>query len=545
VLYLREYTPIGYLPDLAFRPKGSMPVQHPSVGGKVQIQVADLPEQTRSRLLAAIENPPKPAILISESRHRQAGAGIVIAALGLSLAFTEANGYRWQFDDKTVFFLLVVSSVLIGWLSAAYLIRWFRHGFGAYVLINPIYFLRFRFDRIEAIPLRAPDEDSNWSATQHSYSGSGYTDTTLRFGSRAEPQQLLKVKNLQQANDLLAVLKSFHSYVSELTLRQDNNTLRALDLLYEWRIREEQFPRPPVPKVSGLGYVANRLRPALLPALLGAAIFFTAVDPYNNYSDDELRWGAAEQASTATAYRLYDAARPDGRHVAQARGDIANLYEQATEKYRASAGPGSSQGIEAVIQVLQYAWNTGHYKVYVQFSGDNRIPPNIDDRIRAFSGVSQVIPVLPSFTSSLNQAREASILGRIVASFGKIIPGDILQFVADQPSPQDVGIRVAYLIEASGRDTYFPANQEHLPEAQRDWYTGVSFKWNVDVFVPSAESSAFHLSLESAPAQSFHVAYTRSETENQEFTPGEAYSAMADSAFDDFGSKLLSALSVD
>lgn len=511
----------------------------------MEIQVGDLPEQTRSRLLAAIENLPQPAILISESRHRQAGAGIVAAALGLSLAFTEANGYRWQFDEKAVFFPLVVSSVLIGWLSAVYLIRWFRHEFGAYVLINPLYFLRFRFDRIDAIPLRAPNEDCNWSASQYSHSGSGYTDTTLRFGSRAGPQQLLKVKNLQQANDLLAVLKGFHSYVSELTLRHDNNTLRTLDFLYEWRVREQQFPRAPVPKLSGLRHVAKRLRPVLLPAALGAAIFFIAVDPYNNYADDELRWQAAEQTSTAAAYRVYEAARPDGRHIFQAQQSIAGLYDQAAAKYRASAGQDTSQGINAVIQMLTYARSTDRYKVYVQFLGDNRIPSNIDDRIRSVSGFSRVIPVLPSFADVANRGREAAIMGRISTSFGKVIPGDILQFVAGEPSAQDVGIRVGYLIDASGDDLFYPKDQARLPQVQRDWYTGVSFAWDVKISIPSSQESAFRMSLHSAPADSFTVAYTRSSGEDQGFTPTEGYDAMAESAFDNFGSKFLSALSVE
>ena len=297
----------------------------------------------------------------------------------------------------------------------------------------------FSFYRIEAIPLAATKD---WDVKHRSDSRGDYTGTKFYFKSEAG-QHILKVKTLRVANDLVDALRRFPSYVADLVRREDTTTLYSYDLLYEWRAREEQFPRSPIPRTTGLAFVLKRIGPALLVGLFAVAVFFIAVDPYNNYCDDELRWRTAESASTATAYRLYLASRSDGRHVSQAHTAIAKLYERAAENYRGSAGFATSQGIEAVIKMLEYAKSSGHYKVSVDFSGENKIPINIEDRLRSLIDVPQIITIRSSFTPSLNQARETRILERISRSFGKVIPGDILQFAVARASPDVIGFTYA------------------------------------------------------------------------------------------------------
>jgi hypothetical protein len=134
-------------------------------------------------------------------------------------------------------------------------------------------------------------------------------------------------------------------------------------------------------------------------------------------------------------------------------------------------------------------------------------------------------------------------LRRISTSFGKIIPGDILQFDEGQATLRDCVFNVDYVIKASG-ELYYPEKQDHMSEDNRDWYTGISFTWNFNIVVPGMSATKFEFTLGSKPAQLFNVAYERSESNGAEFSPVQAYGAMADSAFDDFGSKLLTELSV-
>jgi hypothetical protein len=515
---------------------GSLPA---TLSPAQDIPVADLPDGSRSRLLAALKSGAPETFVINESKVGWAVVGLTGAVLGLGLVISQANGYKWQSDDRLSNLLLVIICFVIGWLAVRYLFRWIRVDFKATALINPLYFLRFRFDRIEAISLIGSNA---WDAKHHSDSRGNYAGTTFYFRA-AGRQHTLKIKAIRVANELILALNRFPALVANLIQNQNSTALYAFDLLYEWRRREESFPRAKVKRPTGLESLVRRVGPTLLVALVGTMTFFLIIVPYNDSCDDDLRWNTATTAATATAYRLYVATRPDGRHSSEANKAVDVLYDRAAANYRTSSGSVGSEGIEAVIKILEYAKATGHYKVAVNFSGVNDIPADIDAGLRSRYGLPRLVPVLPSFTASMNQAREDRILGRISTSFGKVIPGDILQFGAGRGSPRDPVFSVNYVIRDSG-ELYYPAKQEHIQEADRDWYTGISFAWKFNIVVPGPNTSTFQFSLDSQPARLFEVAYERSSTDAAEFSPVQAYGAMADSAFDDFGSKLLTELSV-
>jgi hypothetical protein len=503
------------------------------------IRVADLPDISRTRLLAALKTVPQETFVINESKLGWAAVGLTGSILGVIYVVSQANGYKWQSDDTSTNLLVVLVCFAIGYLSIAYLLRWLRSDFKATALLNPLYFLRFRFDRIEGVSLTSAGA---WDAKHLSDSRGVYSGTRFYFRGGSKEFTLM-VKSVQIANTLIVALKQFPILLSNLVETQDSHSLYALDLLYEWRHQEESFPRTSTKPAVGFRYLLTRLGPIVVAALVGVATFFLAIVPYNDACDDDLRWQTARTAATATAYRLYVASRPDGHHSTEAHTAIGVLYDKAADNYRTSTGVSGSQGIEAVISILEYAKATGHYKVVVRFMGDNQIPDNIDARLRSIYGTPRLVPVLPAFTDSINKTREARILQRISSSFGKIIPGDILQFAADQPNAHDPVFDVAYVIKASG-SLYYPVSQEHQPEANRDWYTGISFNWNFNIVVPGTSTSRFQFSLDSQPAHLFNVAYQQATNGSAPFSPDEAYGAMADSAFDDFGSKLLSQLSV-
>jgi hypothetical protein len=387
---------------------------------------------------------------------------------------------------------------------------------------------------MEAILLASTD---NWNVKHGSNSKGIYTGTRFDFQSDGH-HQVLKISSLGVANDLVAALKRFPAHIADLVQKQDVETLHAIDLLFEWRVRERQFPRGDDSRPGRFGAIVKRGALVLLPIIMAVVVFSTVIVPYNDYRDDEHRWSDAKAASSATAYRLYVALRPDGRHLSEAQGAIAGLYEKAARDYVNSARTETSQGTEAVIKMLEYAKTSGHYKVFVEFKGYNEIPPNIEDRLRAVHDFPQIISLGISFSPSTNETREARILEKISDSFGKVIPGDILQFGQGKGTLQDVGFVVSYTIHASG-DLYYPTDEEHLPEKQRNWYTGISFDWGFHIDVPGSESSKFQLSLRSEPAQLFQV----TSSGGFELAPTAVYSAMADSAFDDFGSNLVSQLS--
>jgi hypothetical protein len=502
------------------------------------VRVSDLPDMSRSRLLAALKDVPSESFVLNESRHWLAMIALAGTFLGIGYVISQADSYKWQSESIFTNLAILMTCFAAGSISATYLIKCVRSDFKARVLLNPLYFLRFRFDRIDAITLPLAQ---NWAVKHHSDSRGVYNGATFCFQADGL-QRTFSVDSIRSANEIVGALNRYPSLVSNLVQAQDSARLYSLDLLYEWRRREESFPRTTkVP--TGVKYVLYRFGPALLAATVGALMFFFTLVPYNDSCDDDLRWNTAFTTRTATAYRLYIASRPDGRHSNEAHAAISALYDKTANSYRTSAGL-ESEGIEAVIKILEYAKATGHYKVLVNFSDDNEIPPNIDERLRSVAGFSRIVPVLPSFTEQMNRAREDRILERITKSFGKVIPGDILQFAIGASSGKDPVFNVDYKIKTSG-EVYYPEKQEHLPEANRDWYTGVSFRWKFNIAVPDSTDSRFQFSLDSRPADLFNVAYQQAGTGSTELSPIQVYGAMADSAFDDFGSKLLTELSVN
>jgi hypothetical protein len=400
---------------------------------------------------------------------------------------------------------------------------------------------------MDVIPLLATQ---NWDV-KHGWNARGiYTGTKFVFTAEGS-RQILRVKSLGVANELVRALKTWPAYLSDLIRQEDLATLYDLDLLCDWRIREEKFPRRVLKRSIWSHQLLPRIGGASIAFGLSALFFLIVISQYNNRCDDELRWRVARANPTATSFRIYVAARPDGLHVAEAQDEVARLYGKAAEDFRRYSGNDSPEGTESVIKMLEFARQSGRYTVFVSFSGTDEIPPNIEEQLRARHGLPKIAPVKPSFSSSMNEARETRILAQITDAFGKVIPGDILRFVAGSGASQDIQFGVAYVIKPSG-GLYYPTDQEHLQEASRNWYTGVSFDWNFQIAVPNIATSTFAFPLQSEPAQLFNVAYqtvsgreaSNSIWSTQGPDAGEVYSAMADSAFKDFGDKLLKKLSL-
>jgi hypothetical protein len=270
--------------------------------------------------------------------------------------------------------------------------------------------------------------------------------------------------------------------------------------------------------------------------------------PFVNFSSEECRdwsphslWIAQlPSQQRSTPYIFLDTISSS---FADANNGIDDLYARAKTDYRQQSRLQTSAGVEAVVAMLDFAQRRGRYKVFVTFEGINQIPPGIEATLRIRKPEFRFAPILQSFAEQVNKAREARVVQRISSSFGKVIPGDILEFREGAGKPDDLSLVVEYVIQSS-TDIYFPDKQKSLPMVSRDWYAGVSFDWAFHVLVPGSETTAYQFRFSSSPAELFSVAYTGTPAEGQEPAPTEVYDAMADSAFDGFSSKLLEALAV-
>lgn len=228
----------------------------------MRIQIHDLPEASRTRLFAAVKNPPPGTFLINESRLGWTITGLGIALCCPLFVIAEADGYKWHQGDQFLFLSIVIFSFVAALISLRYVINWLRYDLKSVVLINPLYFLRIRFDQIEGFPLGST---KNWDV-KHGKNAKGiYTGTTFHFYAETR-QQTLKLNSRGAANDLVTALNGFPTYVATLVKNEDAATLYALDLLYEWRAREEQYPRASRIRPERFAFIVKHLGPALLAA---------------------------------------------------------------------------------------------------------------------------------------------------------------------------------------------------------------------------------------------------------------------------------------
>jgi hypothetical protein len=109
-----------------------------------------------------------------------------------------------------------------------------------------------------------------------------------------------------------------------------------------------------------------------------------------------------------------------------------------------------------------------------------------------------------------------------------------------------VQFAVNYLVNPTG-SVYYPVSEEHLPDAKRHFYVGIGYNWYFDIRIPDRDA-LYQLKFASTPASLFQVAYQRvsknaldvGTQDPNPVNPAEVYDAMAESAFEDFSSKLLS-----
>jgi hypothetical protein len=503
--------------------------------------VKDLPEITKRRLRKTLEATGGDIFVFRHSKRGWATVGLVATAVWIWLALVLAEDYRWNTEEKYWVLAVCVAAFPIGSLGLLYWVRWIRSEFQDLTLINPLYLLRLRFHEIGAhVLLQAKDFKSH-----HSVGSRGeYLHTTFKFVFE-DGIETLKVKDAKVAQELLTALARFAEQVPAWFRQGESTSLYSADVLYEFRQQEKELSAAgPPAKVRNLRRV---IAPAagLLVGILVGSVFFYSVDRVNDYHDDERRWTSASSAGTAAAFRLYKAQRPNGRHAVDANVRLNILYQKAVSDYRDAAGLETSQGIEAVIKMLDYARRTGKYNVAVSFYGTNEIPADIERQLSSRYGVTHLIPIHPHFTSQANQERESEVVQRISSAFRQIIPADILQFTKSEAADGEIGFFVSYTIQASGA-LYYSVKEGQIPVGRRNWYTGITFGWTFQIVVPGEDSYPLEFSLTSEPANEIQFSYSApSSGLPTQPPPNAVYKAMANSAFDDLTAKVLRELSVE
>jgi hypothetical protein len=150
--------------------------------------------------------------------------------------------------------------------------------------------------------------------------------------------------------------------------------------------------------------------------------------------NDRNRWLVAAELNTASGYRDYLTALPDGRWRIDAGKGIENLYEQAMQHYQVSRSAGwNVQASGAVLTVLEYAKRSQRPEVYVDF-------------------VRHQQTTLP-YTNIKASQDEAQTFSELRARLISMFPEDILRLVQGNPGESAPYLLITYTV-ASGSSEY-------------------------------------------------------------------------------------------
>lgn len=227
--------------------------------------------------------------------------------------------------------------------------------------------------------------------------------------------------------------------------------------------------------------------------------------------------------NTASAYRSFcQQYESSTRYYNDARRRMNVLMDDVIQKYKNLVAQLDTPIVQAALAMFEFIKRTDNFQVGVLYHAQNLIQ-DFTDRAKSVLNLN-VLPANPAFSKEKNREREKKITGLIAYAFRQITPEDILSFsIVNEARPDQINFNINYIINVSGQ-LYCRTQENDLPDDKKTFYTGVEFKWLLEIRIPG-QSDKYQLTLESKPAQQFSTEGTGTE---------KVYDAMADSAFQDF-----------
>lgn len=452
-------------------------------------------------------------------------AVLALAVLGGGLAEMLTARHLWQGNGLVCMAIVLAAGPALALLAAERILRVLRSPLGRFTTIHPLYLLQVDLDRITAWPLVNLHDVS---MTHHLQNGMyQYTAVKADF---AGMQLTLMIRGQQAAVEWAqALLDARHRCLGLLSMGMLHEEEGA-DLLPPEILHRPQLPLEP--HRLGIRLVRHGLAAGagLALALGGIAM--------NARAADEASWEAARAGAKAGGYRQYLARHPKGRHVAEARHRLDQIYEEAKARYERQAA--DAPGRQAMLEVLDALKAAPTHQVGVRYAA------SVDmSTARGQCFADGTLPIQPdrAFAESLNRQREVAITHSLASAFQRILPEDVLSLTpypaAEQsPRPSRRGAlarpRPAVIFDVSYRVT--PSGEMYRSMTDRGALYGIQIAWTLRVRTPQTERDGrqpYTIELVSQPAGSIrYLRPSSSRMEDDEILP---YIKMAESAFAEFG----------
>ncbi len=505
----------------------SMEFQFPS---KVKVPIATLPPGAQTWL--ANHGKEWQAGKLS---HNALGGPIflLIIAIGVGLIALNAGfntRHLWDGQTQVMMALFLFGAPLLLALGIRRVKRVTSSPFKKYTTIHPLHLLQVDVDQVTVWPLVNLHDVS---LTHHSTNGVyQYTAVRMDFaGTVCNTTIRGQQASVDWANRLLAQRRRCLELMSAGLLEAEE----GMDLIPPDALRgATKMPPDPMAKQRALRWYG-------IFAGVGVILAVIAI-PFNRGAAERDAWHSCSSYGSIGEYRRYLERFPSGAHAKEVRGLINGVYDSAIARYKQKAAGADPKGVQAIVDVVNALRNADATRVKIVYDG------SIDfARLKNLPAkFSDVTPPDTAFSASMNKTRESSITEALRKAFNEALGYDVIDFDDGGYSSSSYGydsyghygkkenktgpvtFNVKYHVGPSG-------SIYESTSGSRKRLFGVLFDWSFKVRFDNEQTDRYSLTMASAPAKNISYTTYGEYDHASEIVP---YTKMAESAFDEFGSKL-------
>jgi hypothetical protein len=530
-----------------------------------------LPVSARNRLIDCFAGKGPTQFILGER------PGVTSSIIGwiLLLAVAGAVGYssiagRWRTIPEWselgllagAAFVAIVSIVGIVRTSTLAAILPFRRG--QYLL--PVDYIEAFDGNLRIIPY---SDLVDWGMVHH-YRNGVYQNTKINF--RFPGFTATFTTNRSTADSTRDRVRQAREALATAVDRGDENTLRALDPLYEVRVKDQWNAPPPIgnppPLAGSLPWLLKAGAGTLASLVFGALVALPTFQWLRTYVDDQL-YNEAKATDTASGWQSYigyqhglraDSVRKNelpraAFHDAQSKNSvtalrefrktypqsaldddakkaIAALYESAFDTFQTQAATTNPKLVPFMKAMIN--WLAAHSEDAAQSIEMRFEPPTTSDLADVDKYIEKkskdLATVSPHFGDEKMKTREGAMVARFADAWKNVFAEDIMvmkmgeRLRGKKTIPSVPTMEISYDVHSTGT-----AYWSDPPVAGEKGFVGIELAFHVRMFTPGYDDKIeFEVTVK--PPKTFETSKNASE--------GEVYDVMTERAFDELGTKL-------
>ena len=474
---------------------------------------------------------------------------LIVAGFLAVVALNAAFGARHLWDPGQQLFMgiFLVGAALLVALGIRRVQRVARSPFKKYTTIHPLHLLQVDVDKVAVWPLVNLHDVH---LTHHSTNGVyQYTAVRMDFaGTICNTTIRGQQASVDWANRLLGQRRRCLELMANGLLEAEE----GIDLIPAETLRGQKIPIDKESRDRAMRFYGIFAAVGLVAAAVAL--------PYNKGAAERDAWRSVGRYGSTSDLRGYLERFPSGKHASEARARLDAKYDEAIEKYRTAAKAADPKGMQAIVDVVNALKKADARYVKISYES------SIDfERLKNLpSQYADVTRPDEAFSTSMNSSRESSITTALRHAFNEALGYEVLDFEGSsstygydaygrygrqEAKTAPVTFVIKYRVSPSGSiyESTRPSESSYgsrlgLDSGRKKKLFGILVDWDFGIRFDGEAADRYHLTLQSAPAKNISYTTYGNYGGYDTMTP---YTKMAESAFDEFGSKLAAGIGIE